>query len=213
MLDILNQAGANLPGLAAVFAVVFLLNIIPIFAPPTWIVLSAISLGVPDTFPFGLALVGATAATGGRVVLAKMSRRILRGKLLGDDARRNVDELRAGIVAHRLASAGGVILFAFSPLPSNHLFIAYGLTNLPVVFAAIPFFLGRLVSYSFWIVSAAAVGKKFDIDLAESSFGFGAYFIVSQLLLIPAIYFLVKVDWKLLIDHRRLALRRSSPRE
>ena len=213
MQDLLNQAGTTWPGLAAVFAVVFLLNVIPIFAPPTWIVLSTISLGVPDSIPLGLAPVGATAATCGRIVLAKMSRRILRGKLLGDDTRRNVDEMRAGIEAHRLASAGGIVLFAFSPLPSNHLFIAYGLTNLPVVFAAVPFFLGRLVSYSFWIFSAAAAGKKFDIDMAESGFGFGAYFIVSQLLLIPTIYFLVKIDWKLLIDHRRLALRRSSPRE
>lgn len=213
MLDILNQAGTNLPGLAAVFAAVFLLNIIPIFAPPTWIVLSAISLGVPDAVPHGLALVAATAATSGRVVLAKMSRRILRGKLLGDDARRNVDEIRNGIEQHRLASAGGMILYAFSPLPSNHLFIAYGLTNLPVLFAAVPFFLGRLVSYSFWIFSAAAAGKKFDIDLAESGFGFGVYFIITQLLLIPTIYFLVKIDWKLLIGHRRFALRRSGPRE
>jgi hypothetical protein len=213
MMDILNQAGANAQGLAAVFAVIFLLNIIPIFSPPTWIVLSAISLGVPDAIPLGLAIVGATAATCGRVVLAKMSRRILRGKLLGDDARRNVDEIRTGIEAHRLASAGGVLLFAFSPLPSNHLFIAYGLTNLPVVFPAVPFFLGRLVSYSFWIFSAAAAGKKFDIDLAESGFGFGVYFVVSQILLIPMIYFIVKIDWKLLIHHHRLALRRSSPRK
>ena len=213
MLEILNQTGASLPGLAAIFAAVFLLNIIPIFAPPTWIVLSAISLGVPDALPHGLALVAATAATSGRVVLAKMSRRILRGKLLGEDARRNVDEIRNGIEAHRLASAGGMILYAFSPLPSNHLFIAYGLTNLPVLFAAVPFFLGRLVSYSFWIFSAAAAGKKFDIDLAESGFGFGVYFIVTQLLLIPTIYFLVKIDWKLLIEHRRFALRRSGPRE
>jgi hypothetical protein len=34
MLDFLNQAGTNLPALSAVFAVVFLLNVIPIFAPP-----------------------------------------------------------------------------------------------------------------------------------------------------------------------------------
>jgi membrane protein YqaA with SNARE-associated domain len=213
MLDFLNQGGANIPGLAAVFVAVFLLNIIPIFAPPTWIVLSAISLGVPDALPHGLALVAATAATCGRVVLAKMSRGILRGKLLGEDARRNVDEIRKGIEAHRLASAGAMILYAFSPLPSNHLFIAYGLTNLPVLFAAVPFFLGRLVSYSFWIFSAAAAGRKFDIDLAESSFGFGLYFIVTQLLLIPTIYFLVKIDWNALINDRRFALRRSRLRE
>ena len=99
-------------------------------------------------------------------------------------------------------------MYAFSPLPSNHLFIAYGMTNLPVRFAAVPFFLGRLVSYSFWMFSAAAAGKKFDIDLADSGFGLGVYFIVTQLLLVPAIYFLVKIDWKLLIAHRRLALRK-----
>ena len=208
MLDILNRAADNLPALAAVFAAVFLLNIIPIFAPPTWIALSAISLGVPDADPCGLALVGASAATTGRVALARLSQGILRGKLLGEDARQNIDEIRHGIERHRIASAGAVLMYAFSPLPSNHLFIAYGLTNLPVRFAAIPFFLGRLVSYSFWIFSAAAAGRKVDIDLAESGFGMGVYFIVTQLLLVPVIYFLVKIDWKLLIADRRLALRK-----
>jgi hypothetical protein len=209
MLDILNQAGVNLSGLATLFAAVFLLNIIPIFAPPTWIALSAISLGVPEADPYGLTLVGATAATSGRIILAKISRVILRGNLLGDDARRNIDEIRTGIEGHRIASAGGMLMYAFSPLPSNHLFIAYGLTDLPVLFAAAPFFLGRLVSYSFWIFSAAAAGRKFDIDLAETGWGFGVYFIVTQLLLIPALYLFVKIDWKLLIAHRRLALRKS----
>lgn len=208
MLDILNQAGPNSPGMAAVFAAVFLLNIIPMFAPPTWIALSAISLGIPQAEPFGLALVGATAATCGRIVLAKMSRRIVRGRLLGDDSRRNVDEIRKGIESHRLASAGGMLLFAFSPLPSNYLFIAYGLTTLPILLAAAPFFLGRLVSYSFWTFSAAAAGERFDIDMAGSGLGLGAYFIITQLLLIPTIYLLVKLDWKLLIVHRRLEFRR-----
>jgi len=39
-------------------------------------------------------------------------------------------------------------LFAFSPLPSNVLFLAYGLTTAPLHLLAIPFFIGRMVSYA-----------------------------------------------------------------
>jgi hypothetical protein len=208
MAEIFNQFVTSVPGLLAVFLAVFVLNLIPIFAPPTWMALAAIVLAVPDLDPFGLALCGATAATGGRVALAKMSGWLIRGRLLRSDSVRNIDEIRTGIQQHRAASAGGMILYAFSPLPSNHLFIAYGLTSLPILFAAAPFFVGRLVSYSFWIFTAAAAGDKFDLDLGEASTGAIVYFVISQLLLAPILYLMVKIDWRLLVSERRITLRK-----
>ncbi|WP_296712275.1 hypothetical protein [Rhodoblastus sp.] len=195
--------------LASIFLVVFLLNVLPAFAPPTWTALSAFSVGAPDINWFALALTGATAATSGRIVLAKLSRLILRGRLLREDSRRNIDEIRLKIEAHRAVSAVALMVFALGPLPSNHLFVAYGLSSLNIAFAAAPFFFGRLTSYSFWILSAAAAGRKFDLDAGDAVLGFGIYFFVSQLLIVPFMYFFVKIDWKELFHRRRLALRRT----
>jgi hypothetical protein len=96
--------------------------------------------------------------------------------------------------------------FALSPLPSNYLFIAYGLTSLPILFLAVPFFVGRLLSYGFWVTTASTVGDRLNLDTFEASASFGAYFVLSQLLLVPAIYAFTRVDWHALFAQRRLKL-------
>jgi len=207
----MNFAALNLTDEAwragLVFLLVFLLNIIPVFAPPTWAALSAFSLGAPDVDPFGLALTAATAAASGRMTLAKASRLVLRRRWLDENSRRNVDQIRTRIESHRVASAAGLALFALSPLPSNHLFIAYGLTSLNVLFAAIPFFFGRFASYYFWIYSAALAGRKLDLDMDQAGLGFGLYFVATQLLIVPFLYFFVRLDWGALLSHGRIVLR------
>lgn len=205
-LDVLQLDGH---WLAIVFLLVFLLNVLPAFAPPTWVVLSAFIVGAPEVNPFALALTGAAAATSGRIVLAKLARLLVRGHLLSGESRRNIDEIRKKIEAHRAASAVGLTVFALGPLPSNLLFIAYGLTSLNIAFAAAPFFVGRVASYSFWIFSAGAAGRRFELDAGDAAFGFGLYFIVTQLLIVPFMYLFVKIDWNALFANRRLALRRA----
>jgi len=75
-------------------------------------------------------------------------------------------------------------------LPSNYLFIAYGLTSLPIAFLLIPFFVGRLVSYTFWVRTASTVVDWLDVDVDwfGSAPYFIAYYLSSQLLLISFIY-------------------------
>jgi len=199
---------ASLPVLLMIFLGILALNIIPVFAPPTWIALSVIGLSNPSVNGFVLAFIGATAATLGRVVLAKLSRVIVRAKLLSADARENVDAIRQAIERRPILSFGAIAFYAFGPLPSNYLFIAYGLTTLRLTLAAIPFFFGRLVSYSFWILTTAAVGRKLDIDPEHGSSYAGVYFIATQLLLFPAIYLFVKLDWKRLLTDKTLRWRR-----
>jgi membrane protein YqaA with SNARE-associated domain len=197
-----NAELANI--MAVLFLVVFVLNLLPAFAPPTWTAMSFIGLAIPNIDVLLLAVVAAVAAIGGRIVLAKLSRAIVRQKLLTEEARRNVDAIRAGIENRRAMTIGTFLGYSLSPLPSNYLFIAYGLTSLPIVLLAAPFFIGRFVSYAFWARTASTVGDWLDWDWVESAPYFAAYFLLSQLLLIPVIYGFTRLDWRALFTEKRL---------
>ena len=190
--------------LAVLFIVVFALNVLPAFAPPTWATMSFIGLAIPNIDVLLLALVAATAATCGRVLLARLSRALVRQRLLTEQARRNVDAIKIGIESRRAMTIGTFLGYALSPLPSNYLFIAYGLTSLPIALLALPFFIGRLVSYAFWTRTASTVGDWLDWDWFESAPYFVAYFLLSQVLLIPVIYGFTRLDWQALFAERRL---------
>jgi uncharacterized membrane protein YdjX (TVP38/TMEM64 family) len=194
----------ELPALALLFVLILGLNLIPLFAPPTWIALAFVGFEFPDTSPLLLALVGAVAATLGRLVLAKLSYRLVREKLLSETHRQNIDAIKERL-ENRTALTFSVILFyAFSPLPSSFLFIAYGLTGLPLLHVAAPFFIGRTVSYAFFVMGGAAAGRRFHIESLESAYYGSAYFIASQVLLIGALYVFTRVHWKALLDQRKL---------
>ena len=190
--------------IAVLFIVVFVLNLLPAFAPPTWTTMSFIGLAVPNIDVFLLAFVAAAAATCGRVILAKLSRALVRQKLLNEQTRRNVDAIKVGIENQRVMTLGTFLGYSLSPLPSNYLFIAYGLTSLPIAFLALPFSIGRFVSYAFWTRTASTVGDWLDWDWFESAPYFAAYFLLSQLLLVPAIYGFTRIDWQALFTERRL---------
>jgi membrane protein YqaA with SNARE-associated domain len=190
--------------MAVLFVVVFVLNLLPAFAPPTWTTMSFVGLAIPNIDVLLLAVVAAFAATGGRIVLAKLSRALVRQKLLTEQVRRNVDAIRAGIENRRATTIGAFLGYSLSPLPSNYLFIAYGLTPLPIVLLAAPFFIGRFVSYAFWARTASTVGDWLDWDWFESAPYFAAYFVLSQILLVPIIYGFTRLDWRAFFTKRRL---------
>jgi len=78
----------------------------------------------------------------------------------------------------------------FVLLPSSPQSIAHGLTSRPIAFLLIPFFVGRLVSYTFWVRTASTVVDRLDVDVDwfGSAPYFIAYYLSSQLLLISFIY-------------------------
>ena len=165
--------------------------------------MSFIGFTIPKIDVLLLALVAATAATCGRVTLAKLSRAVVRQKLLTEEARRNVDAIKMGIENRKAMTVGTFLGYSLSPLPSNYLFIAYGLTSLPITFLAVPFFIGRLVSYAFWTRTASTLGDWLDWDWFESAPYFVAYFLLSQLLLVPVIYGFTRLDWQALFTEKR----------
>jgi membrane protein YqaA with SNARE-associated domain len=190
--------------MAVLFVAVFALNLLPAFAPPTWAAMSFIGLAIPNIDVLLLALVAASASTCGRVLLAKLSRVIVRQRLLTEEVRSNVDAIKSGIENRRAMTVGTFFGYSLSPLPSNYLFIAYGLTSLPIAALAAPFFLGRLVSYAFWARTASTVGDWLDWDWFESAPYFVAYFLLSQILLVPVIYGFTRLDWRAFFAEKRL---------
>lgn len=153
-----------------------------------------------------MSIVGAVAATAGRLALARLSKWLIRQKLLGKSTKDNIDELRKRLEGKEHLTAGIFLLYAFGPFPSNHLFIAYGLTGLPLGPVAIPFLFGRLVSYTFWAFTASQVARVMAYRAIEGGSFFSYYFILTQLFTILTIYLFARIDWKRLFTERKIKL-------
>ncbi len=142
--------------LAIALGVVFAVNLLPAFGPPTWAVLVFFSLDF-DLPAVPLVLGGALAAASGRFVLANGARR-LRPRLA--PARlAHLDRAQAALGAERRRAVAGLGLFALSPVPSGQLFVGAGLMTVPLAPLTAAFFAGRLVSYSIY-VGVATVAEK-----------------------------------------------------
>lgn len=198
-------------GAIVLFVTVFVLNLIPAFAPPTWMVFSFIGFRYPLLNVTLLAIVGALAATAGRLLLAKFSRLIIRQRFLSAASKENIDAIRSGLEGKKKLTFGVFLFYAFSPLPSNYLFVAYGLTNMELKLIAAPFFLGRSVSYAFWGHSSAAASRWLGMESSDLLSYLSVYFVATQCLLLYLIYLFTRVDWRSLFMERKLRLLARNP--
>ena len=180
----------------SLFAIIFVLNCLPAFAPPTWMVLSAVIVSSPGANPWLSALAAATAATAGRLVLAKMACILVRERWLSARTQKNVDLVKARLEKHRAMTFGAVLAYTCSPLPSNSLFIAYGLTSLPLAPVAAASFIGRFLTYSLWVVMAMEVAQKAVVDEGSVFAYLGGYFVVTQVLMLALVVLFTKLDWR-----------------
>ena len=128
-----------------VFLIVFILSIIPLLTPPTWIVVvSAYSLN-DQIDPFLLSAIGATAAVTGRLILLQAS--TIGRKAINDYRKGSLEKLKNYLEKTRYGYLLGTLLFALTPLPSNMLFISYGLMNAKSLGIIAGFWIGRFVVY------------------------------------------------------------------
>lgn len=177
--------------LLTLFAIVFGINLLPAFGPPTWAVLVLYVLNT-DIHPAALIPVAALAAASGRLVLALAFR--LLGSRLPEKYRRNLEAARAAVEKNRRGAVLALGLFALSPVPSAQLFEAAGLAGVRLLPFTIAFFLGRTVSYSIYVFSAAglkatSLGDAFR-DAITSPWG-----IALQVLMLIGLVLLARIDW------------------
>ncbi len=193
----------TLKAMLLTFLFVFGFNLAPAFAPPTWMVLAYIA-AVHHPARLMLAVVGAVAATCGRMLLARCSTWLVRHHLLATRTIENLNAVAEQLRRHERMTAGAMLFYAFSPLPSNQVFIAYGLLGLRLKTVALPFLLGRFVSYSFWTFTASEVSQRLAVQSLKSGRFFGVYFVVGQVLTLVLVYLFTRIDWQALVAERKL---------
>ncbi len=184
--------------IAMVAAVVFAVNLLPAFGPPTWAVLVFLQLNL-DVAAVPLVLVGALSAASGRLILAHGARRVRRR--LSTRRLEDLEALRARATRHRAGAVVGLGLFAISPVPSAQLFLAAGITGVPLLGLTGAFFTGRLVSYSLYVGAASAAEESLGPLLTDAVRSPVA--IAVQIALLAAVVALARVPWaRLLADDR-----------
>lgn len=171
---------------AIALGVVFAVNLLPAFGPPTWAVLVFFSVDFDLPAP-ALVLGGALAAASGRFLLASGTRR-LRPRFSVARLER-LDQTEAALTANRTRTVAGLGLFLVSPLPSGQLFVAAGLMTVPLLPLTAAFLAGRLVAYSIYVslgtIAAHSLGTV-ALDALTSPLG-----IAVQLLMLAGLAILV----------------------
>ncbi len=174
------------------FALVFGVNLLPAFGPPTAAIL--VLYGLNSDLPLmGLVPVAAVAAASGRFVLAHGFRFFAR--YVSEKTRANLAAARAAFERKKHSGIAALALFAMSPLPSAQLFGAVGLTGVRILPFTLAFFAGRLVSYTFYAGSAGLVAEHTSLgdvfrDSLTSPWG-----IALQVAMLAMLVALMKVDW------------------
>ena len=173
-------------------------NMSPILMPPSWIVLTSFYLLDPTLNIIFLAMVGATGATIGRYFLKKISG--LFRKFVGEEQKSNLDIIGNYLNQKKYGYVIASFLFAATPLPSNVLFITYGLMRAKSIGIYVGFWLGRVISYIVMIYFGNAVLRPF-LEMFEDR--------LTGILLIDGvgigmIIIFASVNWTVLITEKKI---------
>ncbi|HVQ59502.1 MAG TPA: hypothetical protein VMS60_11415 [Solirubrobacterales bacterium] len=155
----------DLAQLAVAIGVVFAINLLPAFGPPTWAVLVFFSLDF-ELPAVPLVLLGALAAASGRYLLASGTRR-LRPRF-SKERLAHIDRVQERALASRRRAGAGLGLFALSPVPSGQLFVGAGLMTVPLLPLTAAFFAGRLVSYSIYVAAANVAAQSLGTIVTDA---------------------------------------------
>jgi hypothetical protein len=181
-----------------IFLVLIGVNAAPILMPPSWIILTSFYLLDPSLNVVLLAMVGATGATIGRFVLKKISG--LFRKFVAEEQKSNLDIIGDYLNRKKYGYLIASFLFVATPLPSNMLFITYGLMRAKSVGIYVGFWFGRTISYIAMIYFGNAVLTPF-LEIFEDRLtgillidGFG----------IGMIILFASINWTMLITERKI---------
>jgi len=181
-----------------IFLVLIGVNASPILMPPSWIVLTSFYLLDPTLNIILLAMIGATGATIGRFVLKKISG--LFRRFVGEEQKSNLDIIGDYLNRKKFGYLIASFLFGATPLPSNVLFITYGLIRAKNLGIYVGFWFGRVLSYIVMIYFGNAVLKPFLEIFEDRLMGI----LLVDLTGIIAIIFFASINWALLITQRKL---------
>ena len=181
-----------------IFLLLIGINAAPILMPPTWIVLSSFFALDSSLDPLLLALVGATGATVGRLILKNLSGFFRR--FVGKEQKSNLDAIGNFLNRKKFGYVLTSFLFAATPLPSNMLFVAYGMMRAKSIGLYFGFWVGRLLSYYIMITISSVVLTPF-LELFEDKI---IGILVADVLGIGVVVVFTCINWQILLLERKL---------
>lgn len=181
-----------------IFLLLFLVNMAPILMPPTWLILASFYVLDDTLSPINLALVGATGATAGRSVLLYTS--TFFRKFMSEERRSSLDKIQSYLHSKKLGFFAASFLFAATPLPSNILFISYGLMKAKTIQIYAGFWAGRAVSYFVMISISKIVLTPFVELFTERIWGIMLVDGIGVAMLVS----FACINWNLFISERKL---------
>lgn len=172
-------------------ALVFGINLLPAFAPPTWVILVFYKLN-SNLDSISIIVIGVIAAASGRYILA-LGTRAIRFKLKPQYVE-NLDVIRKRLTRGRKGYFLYFLFFVIAPIPSAQIFEAAALMNARLIPITCAFMIGRSVSYSISVLGASTLKENAMstalLDSIKSPWG-----IAIQIAGLLGLYLLLKVDW------------------
>ena len=181
-----------------IFLLLIGINAAPILMPPTWIVLSSFFALDSSLDPLLLALVGATGATIGRLILKNLSSFFRR--FVGKEQKSNLDAIGNFLNRKKFGYVLTSFLFAATPLPSNMLFVAYGMMKAKSIGLYFGFWLGRVLSYYIMITVSSIVLAPF-LELFEDKI---IGILLADVVGIGVVVVFTCINWQTLLLERKL---------
>lgn len=143
-------------------------------------------------------MVGATGATIGRFVLKRISS--LFRKFVGPEQQSNLDIIGDYLNRKKYGYVVASFLFGATPLPSNMLFITYGLMKSKSLGLYVGFWFGRVLSY-YVMLSISSIVLTPLLEIFEERY-------IGILLLdgisIGSVIFFTSINWAYLITNKKL---------
>ena len=196
MLDIFEIFGEY--SYFGIFLVLIGINAAPILMPPSWIILTSFYLLDPTLNVILLAVVGATGATIGRFFLKKISGYFRR--FVAEEQKSNLDIIGDYLNRKKYGYVIASFLFGATPLPSNMLFITYGLMRAKSIGIYVGFWFGRIISYIIMIYFGNAVIAPF-LEIFEDRL---TGILLIDGLGIGVVVLFASINWTILITQRKI---------
>ena len=147
-------------------------------------------------------MIGASAAIAGCLILLQLS--TVGRKAINDHRKNSLDRFRKYLEKKRYGYLIGTLLFALLPLPSNMLFISYGLMKAKSIGIVVGFWLGRFLEYFIMINLSQYFFNSFKDILNADTLSLIFIDIIGILMTL----FMLLIDWNtLLSDHKLVFIR------
>jgi hypothetical protein len=184
-----------------VLVIIFGISAAPILTPPTWMVVaSAYALSDNSLNPFLLSLTGASAATAGRMLLLKYSS--VGRKTMNEKRKSSLERMQKYLQKTKYGYFVSSFVFALTPLPSNMLFISYGLMKARSLGIVAGFWAGRFIVYLVLIYVSGYVFKPLAEIIGDNL----TAVIMTDIIGVALTAAVLLIDWDAVVTERRLAI-------